>query len=155
MARWQRDPRARRNVAWVLVAVETVLLSANVWAIFSAYLHQLNFRLSQGRETPLMSTTAALAVDFAVVAACIAGAVALGFLYVRGRAWPRFVYMGANVVVLAMGVVWFVHDRMGTSPDPMVGLIGLVAPLLTLFPLLWPLLVFRPTMPLGAGPTYG
>jgi hypothetical protein len=76
---------------------------------------------------------------------CLVGAAFVGVAYVRGRPWARSVLIGGNVVLVVLGVAWFLKNRIaGTAPDPFAARAGLALPLATLFPLLWPLIVFRP-----------
>ncbi|HUU11115.1 MAG TPA: hypothetical protein VM431_11345 [Phycisphaerae bacterium] len=150
MARWQRDPKARRNVAYVLAAAEAVALTANFYSVFSAYLLQLDLRLS-GRGELLMSLAAVYYTALAATAVCLGVSVFVGVMYARARSWARKTFIAANVVLVGLGVVWFVKNRLGGgSPDTAATLAGLLLPIITLFPLLWPLIVFRPDRTVGA-----
>jgi len=144
MAQWQRDPKARRNIAYLLAAVEVAAVTANFYPIFYAYLFQLNVRLSAGREELLMSLPKVYYL--AVAATVVWGGVGVfvGVMFARDRAWARLVFIGGNVVLVALGVMWFVIDRLGARPEAMPAVAGLLLPIVTLFPLLWPLIVFRP-----------
>lgn len=144
MARWQRDPRGRQRVAQLLAAVEVLALVAVFWPIFGAYFRQVNFRLSSAPGESFLSSKAAVYVAVAATVVWLAAAALVGLKYVQGLRWPRLVFLGANVLLLGLGLVWFLHNRLGgTRPDQAAALWGLVLPLVTLFPLLWPLLTFR------------
>ena len=144
MARWERDPKARRNLAMTLAGTETVVLMGNFLAIFSAYVYQFF-----NRVMPAYYSSSARYIITGI------GAVALlvflcvqGFSYVKGRPWATRLYVVENLVLVGMGVVWFAMDRVGAAmPDRMATVGGLLVPILTLFPLLWPLLAFKPAAP--------
>lgn len=142
MAQWKRDPKARRNIAYLLAAVEVAAVTANFYPIFSAYLLRASlFVTADSAET-------GAAIYYAAVAAtvlCFVVAVFVGIRYARNRSWARWVFIIANAVLLALGVVWFVKNQMLSSrPEMQVAAAGLLLPIVTLFPLLWPLIVFRP-----------
>ena len=152
MARWQRDPKARRTLAWVLVATESLVLTLNAYPVFSAYLNYVSIYVLGTVRAPLVPYRAALVVNLVAMLLILAAAVLAGAFYVRGRIWPRVAYIGANLVMLVLGVMWFAHNRFASaSPEPKVALAGLLLPLVTVFPLLWPLLVFRPVPPPPGG----
>jgi hypothetical protein len=146
MARWQRDPKARRNVAYVLAAAEVLAVTANLYLLFSAYLLQLNLRLSGGVEGLLISRLATHYVAVAATIVCAGAAIVVAVMYARDRAWARRLLIATNGILVGLGVLWFMMDRLGSSPDAMAAVGGLLLPFVTLFPLLWPLLAFRPTM---------
>jgi len=146
MARWQRDPKARRNVAHVLAAVEAVALTANFYPIFSAYLQYVNVALLGHR----LSGLSVIYVSLAAAAVCLGVAVVVGVMYARNRAWARCAFIAANGLLLALGLLWFTVDRLGAQPEVTPAIAGLVLPVVTLFPLLWPLVVFRPALREGA-----
>jgi hypothetical protein len=53
-----------------------------------------------------------------------------------------------NALIVAAGVAWFVIDQTVTAePNRAAAIGGLVAPMVTAFPLIWPLLVYRPAPP--------
>lgn len=145
MARWQRDPAMRRKMAYLLVAAEAVALAINSYPIACAYLYQANIRLGGGAAKPLVSGGVEGALEVAATLVCLALAVVVGLMYVRGRAWARLVFMVANGAIVALGLFWFVHNRAGAvNPDPAAAVAGLLLPIVTLFPLMWPLLTFHP-----------
>ena len=142
MAQWERDPRLRRRLTWALAAAEAVAVSVNFYFIFAAYMYRILMAVSP-------SSAAGKAVRVALLvatAACVVVMAVLGFLYARGRGWVRPVFIAGNGLLLVLGLVWFFHNLMGSArPDPYVTYGGLLVPLVTLLPLLWPLLSFRPT----------
>jgi len=145
MARWQRDPTMRLKMTYLLVAVEALAIAVNVYPIFGAYLYQVCIRMGSTAADPLISAGAANVLTLVVAVVCLALAVAVGVAYARGRAWARKALIAANVVLVALGVIWFLKNRMaGSRQDTMAAMAGLLLPIVTLFPLLWPLLVFRP-----------
>ena len=151
MARWQRDPKVRRHVAYVLAAAEAVALTANFYSVFSAYLLQLDLRLSPQSDQLLMSLAAVFYTALAATAVCLGVSVFVGVMYARARSWARKTFIAANVVLVGLGAVWFVKNRLGGgSGDTAATLAGLLLPIITLFPLLWPLIVFRPDRTVGA-----
>lgn len=145
MARWQRDPAMRRKMAYLLVVVEVVALTINFYPIACAYLYQANIRLGGSATAPLVPISVEMALEIAGSGVCLALAVVVGLMYVRGRAWARLVFMVANGAMVALGLFWFVHNRAGgVAPDPAAAIAGLLLPIVTLFPLMWPLLTFHP-----------
>jgi len=151
MARWQRDPKARRNVAYVLAAAEVLAVMANVYSIFLAYLQYVNARF-------LGSALSGSSVIYVGVTAMVVSAgvgVFVAVMYVRGRAWGRAAFIIANIGLVALGVLWFAIDHLGAEPDRISAWAGLLLPLVTLFPLLWPLIVFRPTLLAGSDASDG
>jgi len=151
MARWQRDPTARRRLAYLLVGVEGLALVGCFYGIVSAYCLRGLLGIGVGPDAACLATWI---VGIAGTAACAAGAVVVGLKYLAGRRWARAVLIAANVTLVALGLVWFVahQARHGAGGDTAAALVGLLLPMLTLFPLLWPLLRFRPVPPGGEGP---
>jgi len=153
MARWQRDPTARRRLAYLLVGAEVLALAACFYGIVSAYCFRGMLRLGVSREAANLATWI---VSIAGTAAWAAAAVAVGLKYVAGRRWARVVLIVANGILIGLGLIWFVihHARYGAARDNLAALLGLLLPMVTLFPLLWPLLRFRPVPPReqGGGP---
>ena len=146
MAQWQRDPKARRNVAFVLAATEVLALTANTYSIFLAYLLYVNARFLGGA----LSGPSVIYTGIAATVVSAAVGVVVAVMYVRGRAWGRTVFLVANIGLVVLGVLWFAIDHLGAQPDQVSAWAGLLLPLVTLFPLLWPLIAFRPTLRGGA-----
>ena len=142
MAQWERDPRLRWRLAWALAAAEAAAVSFNFYYVFSAYVYRILVAVS-----PSSAAGGAMRVATLVAtAACVVAMAVLGFLYARGRGWVRPVFIAGNGLLLALGLVWFFHSLMGRArPDAYATYCGLLLPLVTLLPLLWPLLSFRPT----------
>ncbi|MBM4017094.1 MAG: hypothetical protein FJ288_01995 [Planctomycetes bacterium] len=144
MAKWERDPRLRQRLAWLLAAAETAAISLNFYFIFAAYMHRLLVAVAPG----VAGSPPTVWVTYAATAICFALAAAQGRLYVRGREWVRTAMLLENVVLVVLGVAWFLRSVRGRAqPEPYALYCGLLLPLVTLFPLLWPLLSFRPAPP--------
>ena len=140
MARWQRDPKLRRRLAYTLAAIEILALSFNCYYIFIAYFHQVCLRLGVA-DISIVHRAAVVAVGLVVAAGVVEG-----FYYVRGRLWAQRTFIAENAALIALGLLWFAKHHLGdgASPADYAALYGLVVPMATLFPLLWPLLVFKP-----------
>lgn len=142
MARWQRDREMRLKVAWALVAAEVLALAGIFARICLGYLVYVNVRLVGGR----LSDSALLYITAGATAVVLAVAVYEGLMFVRGCRWARAAFIIENVAVVFLGLLWFVKNRItGDAMNTEAALYGLLLPMLTLFPLLWPLLVFSPT----------
>lgn len=145
MARWQRDPKTRRRLTWLLVGAEVLALTGNFYPIFFAYLYQVFIRLGHGPQQPLVShdDTGVISVVFTCVVFVVA--FAEGAAYARGQQWARRAMIAENVILVALGLFWFLKNRLGGgSPSAVAAVAGVILPMVTLFPLLWPLLAFRP-----------
>jgi hypothetical protein len=151
MARWQRDPRSRRRLSYLLVGVEVVALTACFLGIFLAYCLRGLLYVGVSPETVHSATWTA---GIAATALCAAVAVVVGLKYLAGKRWARAVFVVANGILVGLGLFWFVvHQfRHGAGTDNTAGLVGLLLPMVTLFPLLWPLLRFRPVAESEPGP---
>jgi hypothetical protein len=142
MARWERDPRLRRRLAWALAAAETVAVTLNFHFIFAAYAYRLLVAISGSARG---GGWGLYAVVLVATGLCLVGTAVLGFLYVRGDGWVRPAFVAGNIILVGLGLVWFFHNIIGKGqPDPYATYCGLLLPLVTLFPLLWPLWTFRP-----------
>jgi hypothetical protein len=151
MARWQRDREMRRKVAWALVAAEVLALAGIFARICLGYLIFVNARLLGGR----VSDYGLIYITVGATAVVLAAAVYEGRLFVRGCRWARAAFIIENVALVLLGLLWFVKNRItGDAMNTEAALYGLLLPMLTLFPLLWPLLVFSPT-PDAASETRG
>ena len=146
MARWQRDPRARRRLATLLAAVEVIAVSTNFFCIFSAYFRRLC--VSVAPSWPETNTEGFLVLAVSVLFLLVA--VFEGVMYVKGRPWARLAFIGENALLVVLGLVWFLVCMVGpVAPGLLVVVCGLLLPIGTLFPLLWPLLTFRPVTVTG------
>jgi hypothetical protein len=143
MARWQRDPASRKRLAYLLVGAEVLALAACVYGIAQAY--SLRGLLFIG-VAPQTANPAAWITGVAMTVVSLVLGVVVGLKYVAGRPWARTVFIAANMALIALGLFWFaVHQiRHGGVADNTASLVGLLLPMVTLFPLLWPLLRFRP-----------
>jgi hypothetical protein len=141
MARWQRDPEARRKVSWLLAAAETLALTFCSAFIVMGYVVFLASRFAGGALSP----RGCYWVTIVATAIVLAAAVYEGMMFVRGRPWARRAYLIENGIVIGLGLLWFIKNRVTGDPaNTTPAYFGLVIPMLTLFPLLWPLLVFSP-----------
>jgi hypothetical protein len=122
------------------VAALTIVLSA----IADGGITWLNARFLAGRFTGAENKAAIVvgAVGFLVF-------LFQGILYAKGRPWVRALFILENGLLIFLGVLWFVKNQVGAEPNRIVALLALVLPMMTLFPLLWPLLSFRPVPPTG------
>ncbi|MGB2937962.1 MAG: hypothetical protein WBD05_07185 [Phycisphaerae bacterium] len=146
MARWQRDPRVRRRLAILLAAVEVMVVSINFFCIFSAYFRRLC--ISVAPSWPETNTEGFLVLAVAVLFLLLA--VFEAIMYVKGRPWARLAFIGENALLVVLGLVWFLVRMVGPiAPGLLVVVCGLLVPIGTLFPLLWPLLTFRPVTAAG------
>jgi hypothetical protein len=146
MARWQRDREMRRKVAWALVAAEALALAGSFALIFLAYLRFAVARLGGAHVSPFVLFDLTRYIAVGVAAVVLAVAVYEGLMFVRGCRWARAAFIIENVALVVLGLLWFVKNRItGDVLNTEAALYGLLLPMLTLFPLLWPLLVFSPT----------
>jgi len=144
MAQYERDPRRRRRLAILLAALEVLAVSGNFFTLCMAYLNWLNVRLihSTFLGAQGIGTSAVVAAVFLVACAVV------GFRYVKGNPRARMILVAANALLVLLGLLWFVKCyALSPEPNPNVALLGLVLPMVTLFPLLWPLISFRPVPP--------
>ena len=149
MARWERDPKIRRNAALGIAAAEVAALTLNFYFVFSTYLHQINMRLAPGERQVLIEPLFALLISIIATVLCLGIGALVGLAYVRGVDWARWLFAAANIILILLGAIWFLKNRVfSTGPDPYYAtLAGLMLPICTLFPLLWPLLAFHPGGP--------
>jgi len=144
MALWERDPKANQRMALLLVVVEALAALINFFFIFQAYFFRVQLRLHMGLSNVSLFVVVMATAFFAVLL------VYEGMMYLRGRAWVRQALLAENGVLIGLGILWLLLNRLGSGPkDAYPVYFGLLLPLVTLFPLLWPLLVFRvlPTAP--------
>lgn len=125
----------------MLVAAEVLALTVSFGIIFLRYLQFLLAMLSAGKG----ATEAAKYVALVATALALGAAVFEGIKYLRGVRWARLAFLIENVALLALGVMWFVWNRFrGDKVNTDPAWFGLVLPMLTLLPLLWPLLFHSP-----------
>jgi hypothetical protein len=143
MARWERDPRLRKRLAWVLALIECVAVSTNFaflfWGVAYSFAPRLGLSLSPSAQ---------------IIVAAVAGVVCLGVTlfeavnYVKGCRWCRVAFIVQNLLLIAAGIAWFiVTHRSGSNIAGYAAGLGLLLPMMTLFPLLWPLKSFNPSPP--------
>jgi hypothetical protein len=144
MARYERDPGRRRRLAILLAVIEVLVVSGNFFTIFTAYLNWLNVRFS-------LSTflgAHGMGVSAVVTAVFLVACAVVGVLYVKGDSRARIVLVAANALLVLLGLLWFLKGyALSAEPNRNVAFLGLLLPMVTLFPLLWPLISFRPVPP--------
>ena len=150
MARWQRDPRARRNVAAVLAAAEVLLGGIVFFVLVSGYILRIGVRVARGVVPYVLYIAGPLTILVA------AGLVYLAIQYVKGQERARRLFIGFNALLVLAGLVWFLLSLVAGSESAEAVWYGLGLPMLTVFPLTAPLMGFRPKMdappPAGPGP---
>jgi hypothetical protein len=151
MARWERDPKFRRNMTCLLAAAEALALTLNFYFVFSAYTR----RVMVAVMPKLPSDTTLLVMVITATALWLAVVTVQAVLYIRGRERARKAFLIENGAMILLGLVWFIHNVTGRGePDFYATWGGLLLPLVTLFPLLWPLMSLRPPSQAGgAGST--
>jgi hypothetical protein len=140
MARYERDPKLRARYRLLLSGAEIVALTVNFYFIFSAYVNRVNVLIA-------ISRWILLAVVGVATLLVVGAAVYQVRQYAKGQSWARMALVIENASLVFLGMLWFVHNRLSPEPERLVVLAGLVLPLATLFPLIWPLLVFKPAPP--------
>jgi hypothetical protein len=145
MARWQRDAQARRQMMLFLALAEVMAVTANFFLISLHYLHWMVLQMMSREAAGL-----AVALPLIATGAVLAFVVFQGIAYAKGRAWARRLFLIENLGLLVLGLLWFLvslGNPTGARGMPMAG--GLMLPMLTLFPLLWPLWMLRAEPPRG------
>jgi hypothetical protein len=141
MAKWERDPVLKRRLAMLLAAAEAAALTLNFFFIFSAYTRWVAVVVS----LPL-SDMALWIMAIAATVLCLAGTAFQGYQFVQGRAWSCFAFLVENGAMILLGLVWFILSMMGRG-DPLAVRFGVRLPLVTLCPLVWPLMSLRSAAP--------
>jgi hypothetical protein len=140
MARWERDPQAQRQVLWFLALAEVMALLGNGFLVSMHYFRWIVSQMAPVRGAEFspfilpMIATASAAVFL----------VYQGIAFAKGRAWARRLFLAENAVLIVLGLIWLAvraSDPAGARRVDIFG--GLVLPMATLFPLLWPLWAFR------------
>jgi len=139
MARWERDPQARSRMRWLLTLGEVTAVTANFFVISLHYFRWMIMRVAPQGGTEIGPFTMP-AIATAAVAIFL---VFQGIAYGRERPWGRRLFLIENVALIVLGLVWFLVKL--SEPEEARGLSvlgGLLLPMVTLFPLLWPLWTF-------------
>ena len=141
MPRWNRDPKTWQRMMFVVAMVDGLAVSANFFFIFRHYLWWtcLNI-ITSWHETavPLIVPYVLTGLSFVIVAY-------QAVVYAAGRPWARWLFLAENLGLLSAGLLWFLvslGNPIGPQGPPVVH--GLLVPMVTLFPLLWPLWALRP-----------
>jgi len=130
----------------VVALVDSLALSANFFFIFRQYLWWtcLRFLTSWRESAALLTVPYVLTGLFFVIVACQA------VFYAAGRSWARRAFVLENLLLIAAGLLWFLASLDNPTPVLAKAVVhGLLAPMSTLFPLLWPLWSLRPVKPPG------
>ena len=144
MARWHRDPKVWRRVMFVIAMVDVLAISVNFFFIFRHYFWWTCLQI----VTSWHETTVLLVVSYVLTGLIFVVLVYQAWVYARGRAWARRAFLAENLVGILAGLLWFLVSLGKPAPMLTVPLVnGLLVPMLTLFPLLWPLWTLRPMKP--------
>jgi hypothetical protein len=146
MAGYERNPKLHRRMAALLAIGETLALTANFCLVFMAYGNFMDARLDR-----IVSQAGVLLLTIVATVVCLVALVLVSRRFIKGSPWARWVLVVSNVVVIVLGVMWYLRVLSSGRPDRQVGIYGLMLPMVTLFPLLWPLLVFKPRSESPAG----
>ena len=148
MARWHRDVKTWKRVMFSVGLVDGLALSANFFFIFRHYLWWTSLNIIPSwKETAVPFVVPLVLTGLSLVVVAYQAVV-----YAAGRAWARWLFIAENLVLLSAGLLWFllsVGNPIGPQGPPVVH--GLLVPMVTLFPLLWPLGSLRPRKPPEAG----
>jgi len=141
MPRWHRDPKTWQRVMFVVAMVDGLAVSANFFFIFRHYLWWTCLRIiTSWHETavPVIVPYVLTGLSFVVVA-CQA------VVYAAGRPWARRAFVLENILLIVAGLLWFLASLGNPTPVLATAVVhGLLVPMVTLFPLLWPLWALRP-----------
>jgi len=132
------------------MAAEVLALTINFYSIFSAYLHRLSIRLGSGPQGPLLSGAGVQWTGLVATVVVLGLGIFEAVQFVRGRRWARLAMLAENAVLVVLGALWFALNRLHGVVDVYAAPLGLLLPMITLFPLLWPLSAFRPVPVAGA-----
>lgn len=146
MARWQRDPRARKRVAIVLMVVEVLLAAAVFVVLVQNYVFRLAVRV--GNRDGLQQLYEQTRIVAAVLGVLfLVWLIFQAVMYVRGKEWARKAFVAINLLLVLGGVLWFALDLLVGEADSASLVQGLCLPLITVFPMTGLLLSFRPMPP--------
>jgi hypothetical protein len=149
MPRWHRDPKTWQRVMFVVAMVDGLAVSVNVFFIFRHYLWWTCLKIVtswHGTAVPLIVPYVLAGLSFVIVTY-------QAFVYAAGRPWARRAFVLENILLIVAGVLWFLASLGNPTPMLMIAVVhGLLVPMVTLFPLLWPLWALRPMKPpVGGG----
>jgi hypothetical protein len=132
---------------FVVALVDGLALAANFLFIFRHYLWWTCLRVI----TSWHETSVPLIVPYVLTGVVFAVAVYQAVVYAAGRPWARLAFVLENILLIVAGLLWFLvslGNPVGPQGPPVVH--GLLVPMVTLFPLLWPLWALRPMQPADA-----
>jgi hypothetical protein len=139
VAGYERNPRLQRRLSLALAMAETLALTVNFSLIFTAYANFLDAMANRPMPPGIL-----FIVSVMVTVAGLVATLLLCRKFIKGASWPRWVLILANLSLIVLGVMWYARVSVGGKPAPWVGFCGLILPMVTLFPLLWPLITFKP-----------
>jgi hypothetical protein len=148
MLRWHRDPKTWQRVMFVVAMVDGLAVSANFFFIFRSYLWWTCLKIItswQGTAVPLIVPYVLTGLSFVIVAY-------QAVVYAAGRPWARRAFVLENILLIVAGLLWFLASLGNPTPVLATAVVhGLLVPMITLFPLLWPLWALRPMKPPEVG----
>jgi hypothetical protein len=126
---------------FTVAMVDGLAVSANFFFIFRHYLWWTCLRIItswHGTSVPLIAPYVLTGLSFVIVTY-------QAFVYAAGRPWARRVFLLENTFLIVAGLLWLLASLGDPTPTlRMVVVHGLLVPMITLFPLLWPLWALRP-----------
>jgi len=125
---------------FVVALVDGLAVSANFFFIFRAYLWWTCLNII----TSWHGTAVPLIVPYVLTGLSLVLVTFQAVVYAGGRGWARRLFLAENLGLLSAGLLWFLVnlvDSSGLHGPPIIH--GLLVPMVTLFPLLWPLWALR------------
>jgi hypothetical protein len=148
MARWHRDPKVWRRVMFLIAVVDVLAIAGNFFFIFRHYLWWTCLNVITSWHEP----TVLLVVSYVLTGLVFVVLIYQAWAYSGGQVWARRAFLAENLVGILAGLLWFLVNLGNPAQMLTVPLVhGLLVPMITLFPLLWPLWVFRPMKPPEVG----
>jgi hypothetical protein len=133
---------------FVVAMVDGLAVSANFFFIFRHYLWWTCLKIITswyGTAVPLIVPYVLTGLSFVIVAY-------QAVVYAAGRPWARRAFVLENILLIVAGLLWFLVNLGNPAQTRTVPLVhGLLVPMITLFPLLWPLWALRPMKPPEVG----
>jgi hypothetical protein len=126
---------------FVVAMVDGLAVSANFFFIFRSYLWWTCLKI----VTSLYETAVPLVVPYVLTGLIFVVLIYQAWAYSGGRVWARRAFLAENLGLLSAGLFWFLvslGNPGGPQGPPVIH--GLLIPMITLFPLLWPLWALRP-----------
>jgi len=148
MARWHRDPKVWRRVMFLIAMVDVLAITGNFFFIFRHYFWWTCLNVI----TSLYETAVPLVAPYVLTGLIFVVFIYQAWAYSGGRVWARRAFVLENILLIVAGLLWFLVNLGNPAQTLTVPLVhGLLVPMITLFPLLWPLWALRPMKPPEAG----